>query len=151
LAQTQYETQFIPRFGRLVISNAFSPNMLEKSELVAILKLDIDSAKQLVSEAYRSGKTIVSIVGHQSTANLLSQMLGVEVPVNRVDYKLSEYDLLLVFTIPVRLPEGKVLTDEEIRQIADKMNVYAVFVATSIVKNIVNVVVSGFRYVLGVG
>jgi len=141
----------VPKYSRIVISNAFSPNMLEKSELVAIFKLDIDSAKQLVNEAYRNGRPIISIVGHQSTANLLSQMLGIEVPVNRVDYKLSEYDLLLVFTIPVRLPEGRVLTDEEIRQIADKMNVYAIFIATNIVKNIVDLVIGGFRYLLGVG
>jgi len=150
LAQTQSESVFVPRYSRIVVSNAFSPNMLEKSELVAVLRLDIDNAKWLVNEAYRNGRPIISIVGHQSTASLLSQILGIEVPVNRVDYKLSEYDLLLVFTIPVRLPEGKVLTDEEIRQIADKMNVYAVFVATNIIKNIVNVVIGGFRYLLGV-
>jgi len=125
--------------------------MLEKSELVAILRLDIDNAKWLVNEAYRNGRPIISIVGHQSTANLLSQILGVEIPVNRVDYRLTEYDLLLVFTLPTRLPEGKVLMDEELRQIADKMNVYAVFIATNIVKNIVNMVIGGFRYLLGVG
>jgi len=82
-------------------------------------------------------------------ANLLSRVLGVEVPVNRVGYKLSEYDMLLVFTLPARFSEGRVMTDEELVQIANSMNVYAVFIATNIIKNMVDIVVGGLRRVLG--
>jgi len=144
------QNSFTPRFWRIVISNAFSVNMVEKPELVFIGKLTIEDAKWLVEDAYRNNKPIVSIVGHQSTANLLSQILGIEVPVNRVDYRLTENDVLLVFTVPTRLPEGKVLTDEELRQISDKMNVYAVFIATNVVKNIVDIVIGGLKRVFGI-
>jgi len=124
--------------------------MVEKPELVFIGKLRIEDAKWLVEDAYRSGRPIMSIVGHQSTANLLSQLIGIEIPVNRVDYRLTENDVLLVFTVPTRLPEGKVLTVEELKQIADKMNVYAVFIATNMVTNMINMVIGWLRALLGV-
>jgi len=136
-------------FSRLVISNAFSTNMLEKTEIVVFVKLDIDTAKYIVNEAVRKGIDILSIVGHQATADLLSRILNINISVNRADYKLLQNDLVLVFTIPVRLPEGRILTDEEIKQYSDKLNIYAVFLATEGFKWLLKIIYDVLRNIFG--
>ena len=58
-----------------------------------------------VRERLRNGFT--SAIGHESTAKVLKNMLGVSVPVNRVTVKLKHYDDAIVAQyIGPRLPEG---------------------------------------------
>ena len=53
-------------------------------------------------------------MGHESTAAILSLLTGVEIPVNRIAINLSKEDRLIVFQLGVRLPEGAVLTADEV-------------------------------------
>jgi len=121
VAQTQVQKK------RVVIANAFSVNMLATNDIkLRFRKISLDLAKEIVKS---SGGNYLSIVGHEATAILLSNLLGVEVPVNRTNYVFSPADVLLVFTIPFRLPEGRVLTYEEIKKVKDSINIFAVEVA----------------------
>jgi len=111
---------------RVVISNAFSVNMLGTNDIaLRFRKISLDLAREIV----KLNGNYISIVGHEATAKLLSSLLGVEVPTNRVNYTFSPADLLLVFTISYRLPEGKVLTAEELEKIKDAINIFTVEVA----------------------
>lgn len=112
-----------PTLGkRVVVSNAFSVNMIASNDITLRFKrITLEDAKQLV----KSGN-YYSIVGHEGTALLLSNLLGVEIPTNRINYVFNPSDMLLVFTIPIRLPEGRVLTYEEIRKIKDSINIFMV-------------------------
>jgi hypothetical protein len=57
------------------------------------------------AEVASSGFT--SVVGHQDTANVLTTLLGVEVPMNRVSVRLEAGDVLYVAQVTGgRLPEG---------------------------------------------
>lgn len=48
-----------------------------------------------------------SVVGHQDTANVLTTLLGVEVPMQRVSVRLESSDVLYVAQVTGgRLPEG---------------------------------------------
>jgi hypothetical protein len=58
-----------------------------------------------------------SAVGHEATASLLSKILGVEVPMRRVSIYAKPGDLLIHFALRTRLPEGRVLSEEELRQL----------------------------------
>ncbi len=58
----------------------------------------------------------VSAIGHQATASYLSKLLGMEIPVNRMAISMQPGDLALVFRVEGRLPEGKVLTLDELTQ-----------------------------------
>jgi len=141
----------IPEFHktrRIVVANAFSVNMVEKSDIFAIIKLDINRAKSVIDSARKSNTEIVSIVGHESTAKLLSKILGIDIPVNRANYRISENDMLLVFTVSERLPEGKVLTDEEISQYINKINVYAVIVFRPLIRYFVDLAFSSLNKLL---
>jgi hypothetical protein len=56
----------------------------------------------------------VSAVGHEATARILTLLLGIEVPFNRVAIRLVPGDHLIVFQLGVRLQEGQILSEEEV-------------------------------------
>jgi hypothetical protein len=60
---------------------------------------------------------ILSAIGHESTAQIVSQLLGFEVPVNRINYTFQAGDVCLCFKLKGRPEEGKILTREQIEEI----------------------------------
>lgn len=54
----------------------------------------------------------VSAIGHATTADLLSELLGQPVPVERRRVQLDPGDEALVFRLLERLPEGAVLAPD---------------------------------------
>lgn len=77
--------------------------------------ITLESAKKLVSR-----KDIDSAVGHQSTAEIMTTLLGEEIPVNRQMFEQQPGQKALVFKLNGRPQEGKILTAEEIEQIGYK-------------------------------
>lgn len=73
--------------------------------------LTLEQARELVQEGFDSA------VGHQSTCDVLSTLLGVKVPMNRVQYAQNVVDVALVFKLNGRPEEGKILSAQEIEQI----------------------------------
>jgi hypothetical protein len=59
----------------------------------------------------------VSAVGHEATASFLSQLTGITIPVNRVQIQMKPRDKAIVFQVLQRLPEGKVLSEEELKAV----------------------------------
>ncbi|QGA72438.1 DNA binding protein [uncultured virus] len=106
--------------SKTYLSNAFSLNMLNLNpEVPAPVKLfvrpiDLERVKSLLQLGFESA------VGHQSTAEILSNLLEIEVPVNRVAIKLQSGDILIVFQLGVRLAEGQVLSKEEVFDLYSK-------------------------------
>lgn len=56
----------------------------------------------------------ISAIGHESTAHVLSQLLGVEVPCDRRQIALECGDSAVVFSLKRRLGEGQVLGETEL-------------------------------------
>lgn len=77
--------------------------------LVRIRPLSAEEAAGLLR-----GEEFVSAVGHEGTARFLSMVLGLEVPANRLQVFLGPGDRAVRFLLGKRLPEGKVLTEEEL-------------------------------------
>jgi len=59
----------------------------------------------------------VSAIGHQATADVLSEILGETIPCNRIQVKMQPGDAALVFRLKERLPEGKILSAEELKKL----------------------------------
>lgn len=59
----------------------------------------------------------ISAVGHQSTAEVISEVLGTEVPMNRLTVEPQEGDTFLCFKLNSRPPEGAILDKEMLEQI----------------------------------
>jgi hypothetical protein len=69
--------------------------------------LTVEQARELVQGGF------VSAIGHPASAQFLTAQLGIEVPVNRVAVELQPADRAVVLRLKTRLPEGKVLTEQE--------------------------------------
>lgn len=96
----------------LKVLNAFSANMLRLSE-TDMCKVEFHPIDESKARLLASGG-VDSAVGHAATADLFSQRLGVAVPMNRVTVQLSSGDVALLGQISgARLPEGRILTSEE--------------------------------------
>lgn len=77
--------------------------------------ITLEDAKNLVAE-----NEIDSAVGHVATAEIMTTLLGVEIPVNRQLFTQQPGQSALVFKLNGRPEEGKILTVEEIEQIGYK-------------------------------
>lgn len=64
-----------------------------------------------------TGIPVISAIGHESTAAILTELLRRPVPINRWEYRQEVGDLAVVFKLRGRPPEGKILTREEIEAI----------------------------------
>ncbi len=77
--------------------------------------ITLEEARNLVTE-----NEILSAVGHQSTADILTTLVGTEVPMNRIQFAQETGQKALVFKLNGRPEEGKILTAEEIEAIGYK-------------------------------
>jgi hypothetical protein len=106
---------------RLYIANAFSLGMLPGEVYLRVKEIDA----QTTSEILKS-QQFISAVGHESTAKLLTALLGVEIPYNRIQVRLQKGDRLLVFQLLTRLEEGRVLDENELRRLPHKFYIVEV-------------------------
>lgn len=74
--------------------------------------ITLEEAKKLVKN-----NVLDSAVGHESTANILTTLLEVNIPVNRKNFKQEVGQTALVFKLNGRPLEGQILTKEEIEKI----------------------------------
>jgi hypothetical protein len=99
------------------IANAFSLsmlNMLNSEVNLVVREVTAEEVKKDLKDSFTSA------VGHQSTSEILSALLEVDIPVNRISIGLSKGDVLYVFQLLVRLNEGQILSAEEIKSIPHK-------------------------------
>jgi hypothetical protein len=78
--------------------------------------LTLDEAKALIAEFQETKRDIQSAIGHQTTADLLTSLLGYPVVINRTEFNQTVDDVALVFKLHGRPPEGKVLSREELEE-----------------------------------
>ena len=93
----------------LYVGNAFSLSMLDKHgrPRSPIYLGDATAAKERIDNWQGHGAEIVSRIGHADTAAVFSQILGLDLPVNRTSVKLDDNSCILVgqYSGP-RMPEG---------------------------------------------
>lgn len=68
-----------------------------------------DEALQLLQS-----EPFVSAIGHAATAAVLSEQLGIDVPLNRIQIAMDVADKAIVFRLRDRLPEYAVLSKVEL-------------------------------------
>jgi len=75
-------------------------------------KSSLEEVKELLKE-----NDFVSAIGHQSTAEVLSELTGIDIPMNRIQFTQEPGQIAIVFRLLGRIPEGKILSKEEIEKI----------------------------------
>lgn len=96
---------------QVILSNAFSLSMVEAPIVISIREASVSEVKSLIANGFTSA------IGHEGTARVLSQLLGVEVPVNRIMVRLMPGTILIVFQLLVRLEEGRILSASEVEEL----------------------------------
>ena len=95
----------VKKIKRLVILNAM---VVPRRPMVIVSSpTDLENVKALVNSAER----IESYIGHESTAKLLSDLLGTSVPVNRGEYIPEKGDIAVVVRLKRRLQAPQDLKD----------------------------------------
>lgn len=71
-----------------------------------------------VKKIMEKTKNIESAIGHESTAEILTELTGRKIPVRRVKYVQQTFpeEMAIVFQLRSRPDEGKILTREEIEE-----------------------------------
>jgi hypothetical protein len=86
--------------------------------------INSEQAREIATFLADNGKrylkgNVISAIGHEATARYLACLLDVdEVPVNRIGVEMYTGDKAIVLRCLARLPEGKVLTFEEMNNYA---------------------------------
>lgn len=92
---TLFNTSILTDYG----SYRYEPLTLDEARTIAVTN-DADSA-----------------IGHQATADILTELLGFPVAVNRTNAKQTVDELVVVFKLRGRPKEGKILNREEVEAI----------------------------------
>jgi len=102
--------------------NGFSPAMLEPS--VSSVQF-VEIPMTVLCDALESIK-LVNAIGHKSTVNLINQLCKTNLKENRIQVKLQAGDDAYIVVVTERLEEGKVLSDEELKQFLEqgKIKIY---------------------------
>jgi len=75
-------------------------------------KIEEEQARRLLLST-----EFTSAIGHEATANFLSKKLGVKILTNRIPISMDKNDQAVVFRLLDRLPEGKVLDNNEMQSV----------------------------------
>lgn len=82
------------------LSNAFALSMVDDGNF-SVATLTVEEAVMALSDSFTSA------IGHSDIAAVVSDMLGIDVPMNRVNLALKTGDVLVVAQyVGPRLPEG---------------------------------------------
>lgn len=94
------------------LCNAFSLQMLNLDEVntVKIEPVKIENVNEILKEGFSSA------IGHEDTANVLSNMLDTDIPCNRVSVSLEKGDTVIVAQfVGGRLPAGATKLPEDLK------------------------------------
>jgi hypothetical protein len=106
-----------------ILNSAVLPLAEGKEYVIKAKQISIEEAKEMLEKEH-----FTSAIGHQATAQLLTNVLGVDIPLNRIQIQLQPGDRLLAFLLKKRLEEGRVIkTVEELEQIGYTFWVFYIY------------------------
>jgi phosphoribosylanthranilate isomerase len=73
--------------------------------------ISLEEAKKMIQFA----PEIISAVGHQATAEIITDLLETEIVLNRINFHQEAGQQALVFKLNSRPPEGMILSRDEIK------------------------------------
>jgi len=96
----------------------FNGTVATTNGLYSVKDIDIDSAKEYIRE-----RGYVSAIGHEATAQIMSEILEADIPMNRIQFYQQAGQIAIVFKLNKRPDEGIILDKEEVEQIGYSLKV----------------------------
>jgi len=82
---------------KIIVTNSFSISMLPPTDKMGVLvEFRPISAETVRSWCNQNNVDVVSAIGHADTARIVSGLLGVELPANRISVKMTGMESLVV-------------------------------------------------------
>jgi len=102
------------------LTNSFSPSMLK---LQIHTKIEVEF-EEIDSEDFckmiKSTNDVINAIGHQSTVNLINTLCFTQFQMNRISVTADKGDIIIALILTVRLEEGRILKDDEIKQLLEQ-------------------------------
>ena len=106
-----------------ILNSATLPLAGGKKYVIKARELSIQEASELLKK-----EQFISAVGHEATAQALSNIFGVTIPYNRTQITLQPGDKLISIILKKRLPEGAVLkTVQELEEVGYSIWLFEVY------------------------
>jgi hypothetical protein len=93
----------------------FNTNIIPSPAVVRVSLISRESAIDYVK--YYPKSEIISAIGHEATARCMSELLGINVEVNRINANPVTGNVAISLKLNGRIEEGKVLTIEDMDNI----------------------------------
>lgn len=90
----------------------FNGTVATTNGLYRVSDLTISEAREILSE-----NGYVSAIGHESTAKIISDLMGMAIPMNRINFAQRVGQKAVVFKLNRRPKEGTVLSREEVEEV----------------------------------
>lgn len=90
----------------------FNGTIATTNGLYSIKDIDFDTAKQYIKQY-----GFISAIGHEATAEIMSELLDEDIPMNRIQFHQQVGQIAIVFKLNERPPEGVILNKQEIERI----------------------------------
>ena len=108
---------FEKRVDKIKIRQNFPIAILNTTILTASGEYRLRDASLEEIKALIDGEELLSAVGYESTSQVLTNLLEVEVPVNRIQFEQGIGQVAVCFKLKGRPEEGKILSLKEIEDI----------------------------------
>lgn len=90
----------------------FNGTVVTTNGLYRIEDIGIEQAKRYIWQ-----NDFISAIGHEATAEIMSELLEIDIPMNRIQFQQKVGQMAIVFKLNKRPPEGEVLDRKEIEEI----------------------------------
>lgn len=90
----------------------FNTNIVPSAAIVRVTEITEMQAGQFLQ-----GQSFTSAIGHESTAQAFGQIIGQNVPVNRIFADPKPGDVAISLKLNGRLPEGQILSIEQLNEV----------------------------------
>lgn len=90
----------------------FNGTIATTNGVYKISDITIAEAKKLICE-----NGFISAIGHEATAEAISDCFNINIPMNRIDFKQQVGQKAIVFKLNKRPPEGSILCRSELESI----------------------------------
>lgn len=90
----------------------FNGTVATTNGLYRVSDLSDNEARRLLAE-----NGYVSAIGHESTAKIISELMGMDIPMNRINFTQKVGQKAVVFKLNRRPEEGAVLSREQVESV----------------------------------